>query len=76
MLRWKTEEFNKKVDKFMDDCMKELMSADTIKTMDARTLNILQQCLELVEDAKGLTVAQAKKLDDIDSKLDKLLLKD
>ena len=73
MLKQETEKFCEELDEVMELVVKEAMDVDTIKCMDDRTLNAIKKCLDLVESAKRITLAQADVLDDMNNKLDRLL---
>ena len=73
MLKQETEKFCEELDEVMELVVKEAMDVDTIKCMDERALQAIKKCLDLVESAKRITLAQADVLDDMNNKLDRLL---
>ena len=73
MLKQETEKFGEELDEVMELVVKEAMDVDTIKCMDERALQAIKKCLDLVESATRLTLAQADVLDDMNNKLDRLL---
>jgi hypothetical protein len=66
-----TERFVKAEKEVMDTCMKE-MGSDFIKVMDESNFKLIQQTLKLMDAANELLVAQAKVLDEMNKKLNKL----
>jgi deoxyxylulose-5-phosphate synthase len=66
-----TERFVKAEKEVMDTCMKE-MGFDFIKVMDESNFKLIQQTLKLMDAANELLVAQAKVLDEMNEKLNKL----
>ena len=73
MLKQETEKFCEELDEVMELVVKQAMDVDTIKCMDERALQAIKKCLDLVESAKRITLAQADVLDDMNNKLDRLL---
>ena len=55
--------------------MQAVMNEDTIQYMDAQTLEALKSCLKIYDLTLELVTAQAKTIDEMNSKLDRLLAK-
>ena len=55
--------------------MQAVMNEDTIQYMDAQTLEALKGCLKFYDLTLELVTAQAKTIDEMNSKLDRLLAK-
>ena len=68
----RAEELKKEMNELMDECMK-VGGVNFIETMDATTLGIIQKCFKLMRLSEEMMVEQAEILDNMNSKLDKLL---
>lgn len=55
--------------------MQAVMNEDTIQYMDAQTLEALKSCLKFYDLTLELVATQAKAIDEMNSKLDRLLAK-
>lgn len=55
--------------------MQAVMNEDTIQYMDAQTLEALKGCLKFYDLTLELVATQAKTIDEMNSKLDRLLAK-
>ena len=55
--------------------MQAMMNEDTIQYLDAQTLEALKGCLKFYDLTLELVAAQAKTIDEMNSKLDRLLAK-
>ena len=55
--------------------MQAVMNEDTIQYMDAQTLEALKGCLKFYDLTLELVATQAKAIDEMNSKLDRLLAK-
>lgn len=63
------------MDNIMEKVVKTGMTPEAIKKMAPGELELMQDAIKLVSAANDYFIAEAKKLDDIDSKLDLLLKK-
>ena len=70
-----TEKCIDETKEFMGFFFKELMDLDTIETMDSRTLEMMKKSIALCNDLLELSKEQAKVIDSMDDKLDKILRK-
>ena len=55
--------------------MQAMMNEDTIQYLDAQTLEALKGCLKFYDLTLELVATQAKAIDEMNSKLDRLLAK-
>ena len=55
--------------------MQAVMNEDTIQYMDVQTLEALKSCLKFYDLTLELVATQAKAIDEMNSKLDRLLAK-
>ena len=55
--------------------MQAVMNEDTIQYLDAQTLEALKSCLKFYDLTLELVATQAKTIDEMNSKLDRLLAK-
>ena len=63
---------NQDLDQIVEFCVKQV-DKDTVKSMSAEDLKLMQKLLWFVEDLKEYVEAEAKMMDTINEKLDKLL---
>lgn len=68
----RAEELKKEMNEFIDECMK-VGGVNFIETMDATTLSIVQRTFKMFRLSEEIMVEQAEILDDMNSKLDKLI---
>lgn len=72
MLENKTSKLVTEAKELMNLCVKQ-MGSDDIKSMSVTELDAIQRCLKLVDSACELSIEQAKMMDEINDKMDKLL---
>ena len=72
MLENKTTKLVTEAKELMDLCVKQI-DVDTIKSMDSTSLNAIQKCIKLIDSACELSIEQAKMMDELNDKLDKVL---
>ena len=75
MLETKAMEITNQMENIMKGYTEMLGGMDVIKEMDTKTFELMQNSLKLMYMTKEYHIAQAKQLDDINFKLDKLLSK-
>lgn len=75
MLENKAKEMMETMDSVVKNYTEMLGGMDVIKEMDTKTFELMQNSLKLMDMTKEYQIAQAKQLDDINFKLDKLLSK-
>ena len=73
-LEKQTRELFKEADKMFDECM-GMVGVSGLFDLDDPEFEMFKHCIKLYKAANELAVAQAKQLDDMNAKLDKLLLK-
>ncbi|WP_270430627.1 hypothetical protein [Blautia faecis] len=72
MMRDKVEKMIETMDKVVEKTL-HLFAPDSLKYMDSDNLEMLQLCLQLMEESKEVVKTEAEQLDRIEKKLDKLL---
>lgn len=72
MLENKTSKLVTEAKELLNLCIKQ-MDADDIKNMDSASFDAIQRCLKLMDSACELSIEQAKMMDEINDKMDKLL---
>ena len=72
MLENKTSKMVEELKALMDLCVKQIDVSD-IKKMDAASLAGIQSCLKLTDSACELAIEQARIIDELNDKLDKVL---
>lgn len=72
MLENRTREMMMEAKELMDLCVKQI-DTHTIKNMSVDELDAIQRCIKLVESAGNLALEQAKMMDTLNDKLDKVL---
>lgn len=75
MLENKAKEMMDQMDAIVKNYTEMLGGMDVIKEMDTKTFELMQNSLKLMDMTKEYQIAQAKQLDEINCKLDKLLSK-
>lgn len=75
MLENRAKEMMDQMDAIVKDYTEMLGGMDVIKEMDTKTFELMKNSLKLMDMTKEYQIAQAKQLDEINSKLDKLLSK-
>ena len=75
MLENKAKEMMDQMDALVKDYTEMLGGMDVIKEMDTKTFELMKNSLKLMDMTKEYQIAQAKQMDEINSKLDKLLSK-
>lgn len=72
-LEKQTRELLDEAGKMLDECMKNI-GIDGLLEMSDNDLDVFKHCMRLYQKANELAIAQAKALDDMNEKLDKLLI--
>ena len=72
MMRDKVEKMIETMDKVVEKTL-HLFAPDSLKCMNSDDLEMLQLCLQLMEESKEVIETEAEQLDRIEKKLDKLL---
>lgn len=75
MLEIKAKEMVQELEGIIKDYTEMLGGIDAIKEMDARSFKLMKKSLKLMDMMNEYQIAQAKQLDDINFKLEKLLRK-
>lgn len=75
MLENKAKEMMDQMDTLVKDYTEMLGGMDAIKEMDTKTFELMKNSLKLMDMTKEYQIAQAKQMDEINMKLDKLLSK-
>ena len=75
MLENKAKEMMDQMDALVKDYTEMLGGMDVIKEMDTKTFELMQNSFKLMDMMNEYQIAQAKQMDEINSKLDKLLSK-
>ena len=75
MLENKAKEMMDQMDALVKDYTEMLGGMDVIKEMDTKTFELMKNSLKLMDMTKEYQIAQAKQMDEINMKLDKLLSK-
>lgn len=75
MLEAKAMEITNQMENIMKGYTEMLGGMDVIKEMDIKTFELMQNSFKLMDMMNEYQIAQAKQLDDINFKLDKLLSK-
>lgn len=74
MLTERTKLLVEEMKEFMTECYRE-MGAETIFEMDSEEFNLVKLAVKLINSSTELVLEQARMLDGIDGKLDRLLNK-
>lgn len=61
-------------DEIMDLCMGQIMNKDMLTLMSSEEFEMYKKFYELMEQTKTLALEQARLMDDIDTKLDKVIM--
>ena len=72
MMRDKVEKMIETMDKFVSKAQ-QLITLDSLKIMSSDDFEMMQLCLQLMDESKAVLITEADKLDRIERKLDKLL---
>lgn len=72
MLENKTRKLMVEAKELMDSCVKQ-MGVCSLQTMSADDLAVIQKCINLVDSACELSIEQAAMMDELNTKLDKVL---
>lgn len=75
MLENKAKEMMDQMENIIKGYTEMLGGMDVIKEMDTKTFELMQNSFKLMDMMNEYQIAQAKQLDDINFKLDKLLSK-
>ena len=75
MLETKAMEITNQMENIMKGYTEMLGGMDVIKEMDTKTFELMQNSFKLMDMMNEYQIAQAKQMDEINSKLDKLLSK-
>lgn len=75
MLENKAKEITNQMENIMKGYTEMLGGMDVIKEMDIKTFELMQNSFKLMDMMNEYQIAQAKQMDEINSKLDKLLSK-
>ena len=75
MLETKAMEITNQMENIMKGYTEMLGGMDVIKEMDIKTFELMQNSFKLMDMMNEYQIAQAKQMDEINSKLDKLLSK-
>lgn len=75
MLENKAKEMMETMDNVVNCYVEMLGGLDVIMEMDTKTFELMQNSLKLMDMSKEYQIAQAKQMDEINNKLDKLLNK-
>lgn len=62
-----------KLKEFVDVCIGKMADANTVRRMNADDLEMMQRSMNLMDDALKYMNQQARAIDEINSKLDRLL---
>ena len=73
-LQNKTNEIIEEIDDIMDTVMKRFGLGDFMR-MEPEDILLMKKCLVIMDQSKELAILQARTLDEINSKLDRLLAK-
>ena len=71
-MRTEVEKMLGTVDEVMGKTQK-LITLDSLKIMNSDDFEMMQLCLQLMDESKAVLMAEAEQLDRIEKKLDKLL---
>lgn len=68
----RTNKVVENIDKMME-IVERKIDLNSLKCMDSDEFELTKLCLEMIDEAKDLAVEQAKVMDEINQKLDRLL---
>ena len=73
MLR-ETKKLLELTDEIMDLCMGQILNKDMLECMSGEEFEMYKKTLNLMNQSKELVLEQARLMDDIDAKLDKVIM--
>ena len=73
MLR-ETKKLLEETQEYMDLCMGQILNLDMLKVMSSEELEMYKKLMVLLEHTKELALEHARLMDDMDAKLDKLVM--
>lgn len=71
-MREQVDKMMETMDKFVSKAQ-QLITLDSLKIMSSDDFEMMQLCLQLMDESKSVLITEADKLDRIERKLDKLL---
>ena len=71
-MREQDDKMMETMDKFVSKAQ-QLITLDSLKIMSSDDFEMMQLCLQLMDESKAVSITEADKLDRIERKLDKLL---
>lgn len=71
-MREQVDKMMETMDKFVSKAQ-QLITLDSLKIMSSDDFEMMQLCLQLMDESKAVLITEADKLDRIEKKLDKLL---
>jgi hypothetical protein len=71
-MREQVDKMMETMDKFVSKAQ-QLITLDSLKIMSSDDFEMMQLCLQLMDESKAVLITEADKLDRIERKLDKLL---